>query len=75
MSTLLLQLALGQFGDVFYFVYKLIIIQQKNPLITLYQVLKIIILGVKLFAGTKILNHRNFDHQYHLNFRCYLIRS
>ena len=74
MSTLLLQLALGQFGDVFYFVYKLII-QQKNPLITLYQVLKIIILGVKLFAGTKILNHRNFDHQYHLNFRCYLIRS
>lgn len=70
MSTLLLQLALGQFGDVFYFVYKL-----KNPLITLYQVLKNIILGVKLFAGTKILNHRNFDHQYHLNFRCYLIRS
>ena len=50
-------------------------IQQRNPLITINQVLKNIILGVKLFAGTKILNHRNFDHQYHLIFRCYLIRS
>ena len=50
-------------------------IQQRNPLITINQVLKNIILGVKLFASTKILNHRNFDHQYHLIFRCYLIRS